>query len=526
MTVDPARASRYVADGWWDGSTLVERVHEHARERPDATAVVDGTTDARVTYGRLWRDAGAVADLLAVHGVGPGDVVSVQLPNWYETVAIDLGVLMRGAVLNPLLPDYRSRELQHILRTARSAMLFTPGEHRGFDHRALGTELAESLDTLRAHVAVRDGTDLAGVLGAGEARGASVAIDPAAVSEVIFTSGTEATPKGVMHTEHTTNCNVRSAYAVNDLGPDDVVWTPSPIGHSTGLNFGVRLALYFGLKLVLQDRWDPARAAELVEQERCSYTLAATTFLTDLVAAAGRAGRDLSSLTRFGCGGAPVPPEIVRAGADAGINVLRIYGLTEALVVSWNRPGSPLEKRMHTDGPALPEVELTVRDGEVMVRGPNVCVGLFGDPERERAIFTDDGWLHTGDSGVLDDDGYLSIVGRKKEIIIRGGLNIAPREIEDLLCELDPVRAAAVIGLPDERLGEITCACVVLEPGASLTLDDVVAHLRSRDLATYKLPQLLRAVDELPTTPSGKIRKNELRASIVAASGGAGEGDA
>jgi acyl-CoA synthetase (AMP-forming)/AMP-acid ligase II len=316
-----------------------------------------------------------------------------------------------------------------------------------------------------------------------------------------------------MHTEHTTNCNVRSAYTVNGLGRDDVVWAPSPIGHSTGLNFGVRLALYFGLKLVLQDRWDADRAVELIETERCSYTLAATTFLTDLVAAAERSDRDVSSLTRFGCGGAPVPPEIVRAGAEAGINVLRIYGLTEALVVSWNRATSPLEKRMHTDGLALPEVELEIRDGEVLVRGPNVCVGLFDDPEREHAIFTDDGWLHTGDAGVLDDDGYLSIVGRTKEIIIRGGMNIAPREIEDVLCEMPAIQSVAVLGVPDERLGEITCACVVADDG--LQLEDVVGFLRARGVATYKLPQMLLVVSELPTTPSGKIRKNELRELIL-----------
>jgi acyl-CoA synthetase (AMP-forming)/AMP-acid ligase II len=281
------------------------------------------------------------------------------------------------------------------------------------------------------------------------------------------------------------------------------------------LNFGVRLALYFGMKLVLQDRWDPGRAVELIDRERCSYTLAATTFLTDLVAAAQGSDHDVSSLTRFGCGGSPVPPEIVRAGADAAINVLRIYGLTEALVVSWNRAESPLEKRMFTDGLPLPEVELDVRDGEVMVRGPNVCVGLFDDPEREGQIFTDDGWLHTGDAGVLDDDGYLSIGGRKKEIIIRGGLNIAPREIEDLLCEMREVRAVAVIGVPDERMGEVACACVVVEDCAALELDDVVDFLRARDVATYKLPQVLHILSELPTTPSGKVRKHELRDAIV-----------
>jgi acyl-CoA synthetase (AMP-forming)/AMP-acid ligase II len=522
--VSDERARQYVADGWWDGSTLVERVREHTRERPGAVAVFDETTDSRTTYQELWNDARRVAGFLAEQGVQPGDVVSVQLPNWYETVAIDLGVLALGAVLNPLLPNYRSRELQHILGTARSKLLFTPDEFRGFDHAALAAELVRDVETLRNHVVVRGSGDFwQRVLGREPSHFVPPA-DPGALSEVIFTSGTEATPKGVMHTEHTTNCNVRSAYAVNELGPDDVVWVPSPIGHSTGLNFGVRLALYFGLKLVLQDAWNADRAVELIEQERCSYTLAATTFLTDLITAAERSGRDVSSLTRFGCGGAPVPPEVVRTGADADINVLRIYGLTEALVVSWNRPSSSLEQRMHTDGLALPEVELAVWDdndtpvpagirGEVVVRGPNVCVGLFDDPEREQRVFTDDGWLRTGDVGVLDDDGYLAIVGRIKEIIIRGGINIAPREIEDLIMEMPAVRAAAVIGVPDERLGEIGCACVVAE--RALELDEVVAHLRSRDLATYKLPQMLRLVPELPTTPSGKIRKNELRAQVM-----------
>ena len=249
------RAQRYAADGWWDGSTLPSRVREHAVRQPDALAVVDDTTERRVTYAELWDDACRVERVPRPRGIRSGDVVSVQLPNWYETVAVDLGVLAHGAVLNPLLPNYRARELAHILRTARSKLLFTPEEFRGFDHAAMGRMLHDAVATLEHHVVVRGREPFAidalpdGATPAGR--------DPGVVSEVIFTSGTEATPKGVMHTEHTTNCNVRSAYAVNELGPLDVVWMPSPIGHSTGLNFGVRLALSFGL---------PAGAAGSVER--------------------------------------------------------------------------------------------------------------------------------------------------------------------------------------------------------------------------------------------------------------------
>jgi acyl-CoA synthetase (AMP-forming)/AMP-acid ligase II len=517
-------------EGIWTSETLVARVATHAAQRPGALAVVDGTDDRRVTYGQLWDDARRVAAFLRDQGVRPGDVVSVQLPNRYSTVAVDLGVLCAGAVLNPLLPNYRAHELAHVLSVARTKVFVTPIEYRGFDHLGMAVALRAQLPDLTTHVVAGEGDagsarHIEDVL---EGRGAIddvVAPAASALSELIFTSGTEAAPKAIMHTEETINVNVRATLDVMRLATDDVVWMPSPIGHSTGLNFGVRLALYAGLPLVLQDRWDAGRAAELIERERCSYTLAATTFLGDLVRELRATPRDVACMQRFGCGGAPVPPELVAAAAELGITVLRLYGSTEGLVITWNRPDSPLEKRLATDGTPMPLVEIEIRDdddrplpagapGEIHVRGPEVCVGFFEDPERMARTFTDDGWLRSGDLGVIDDDGYLTIVGRKKEIIIRGGLNIAPREIEDLLSEMPGVRAAACIGLPDERLGEIVCACLVAD--RPVTLEEVIGHLRARDLATYKLPQALRLVDEIPMTASGKLRKAALRAQILA----------
>ena len=524
----------YRARGLWTPTTLVERVRTHATNRPDAITIIDGTDDRRISYAQLWRDACTFAAFLRSRDVQPGDTVSVQLPNAYETAVVDLGVLAIGAVLNPLLPNYRFHELRHVLAVARTKAYVTPDTFRDFDHLMLARTLRSELRDLHTHVVVGTPDDseaiaLRDVLD-NHASDMHTELDAAALSELIFTSGTEAEPKAIMHTEQTINVNVRAVIDAMGLADGDVVWMPSPIGHSTGLNFGLRLALYEGLPIVLQDRWDAARAAELIERERCTYTLAATTFLNDLVRHSTVSGRDLSSMRCFGCGGAPVPPDLVHAAASIGVKVLRIYGSTEGLVITWNRADSPLDKRVDTDGLAMPHVELEIRDdddlvvspgtaGEIHVRGPEVCVGLFDDPERTARVFTHDGWLRSGDLGVLDDDGYLTIVGRKKEIIIRGGMNIAPREIEDLLCEMPAVRAAAVIGLPDERLGEIVCACVVTDEQVAVTLDDVVLFLRSRDLATYKLPQAIRLIDAIPMTASGKLRKAALREQILAERG-------
>ncbi|HEY2301296.1 MAG TPA: AMP-binding protein [Acidimicrobiales bacterium] len=528
VVTPPARRERYVAAGWWDRTTLAGRVAERAASSPDTVAVIDDA--GRYRYGQLAADAAALAAGLTERGVGAASVVSIQLPNRYEAVVAAVAAQSLGAVINPLLPNYRARELGNVLATAHPAVIFTPGTYRGFDHRRLIDEVVEATGAKVHHVVVEDDGDAgAGVGGSGaEAFPALLSLvgstlgpgRPDAVSELIFTSGTEARPKAIMHTEQTTNFSVRVAYDDLGLGPGDVVWMPSPIGHSTGFNYGVRLALYHGLPLLLQDRWDGQAAVDLVIREQGSYTLAATTFLQDLTEAAARGHARVESLRCFGCGGAPVPPELVDAAAAVGIGVLRLYGSTEVLVGTWNRPSSTADQRRLTDGVAMSNVEVEIRDddgaptgrntpGELYVRGPNTCVGFFDDVERTRATFHD-GWVRSGDLCTVDEDGYLTVVGRKKEIIIRGGLNIAPREIEDLLVGFEEVERAAVVGLPDARLGERMCACVVLRPGATLDLATTVQRLRASGLATYKLPERLEVLDRLPSTASGKIQKHEI----------------
>jgi acyl-CoA synthetase (AMP-forming)/AMP-acid ligase II len=480
------------------------------------------------TRAQVIADANALALRLERQGARPGDVVSVQLPNRYEAVVVALATFRLGMILNPLLPNYRTKELDYVFRKAAPRVVVTPNEYRGHDHVAMIDDLRASLPDDFIHLVVDDGDELLRSLRADADTSSAPSSAPpiaAAVSELIFSSGTEASPKGVMHTEQTTNAGVRSVRDFLELGPGDVVWMPSPVGHSTGFNFGLRLALYHGLPLVLQDRWDAAVAVDLVRDHRCTYTLAATTFLQDMVDELTRRGERLEHLGRFACGGAPVPPELVAAAADRGIGVLRLYGSTEALVVSCNRPDTPLDARLHTDGIALPGVELRTRaddgrlckpgePGEIEVWSWQNAVGYFDDPERTAATFTNDGWVRSGDLGVLSEDGALSIVGRKKEIIIRGGLNITPREIEELLLAFDEVERCAVVGLPDKRLGERVCACVCLRPGTSLEFDVMVERLKAAGLAIYKLPQLLHVVDALPMTASGKIQKHVLKAQL------------
>jgi acyl-CoA synthetase (AMP-forming)/AMP-acid ligase II len=532
VVTTPERRAELEGSGLWNDETLVGRVTEWARVKPDSVAVIDQLGERSRTYAELVADAAHFAGYLQSQGVRAGDVVSIQLPNWYETVVVGLGVLGSGCVLNPLLPIYREHELHGVLSRSGSALLVTPKIYRHYAYGTLASALRESVAHPFGHLEVdQPGSDPAAFsawLG-GQPESELVARPASAVSELIFTSGTESTPKAIMHTEQTANFGMRALSKHVGFTESDVVWMPSPIGHSTGFNYGVRMALYHGAALVLQDIWSAADAIHLIENARCTYTLVATTFVSDLLAQYRRNGGDLTSMRLLASGGASIPPELVRRAHNEGIEVLRIYGSTEVLCGSWNRPDSPVEKRINTDGCPLPNVEFKVRAedgsrlargaGELFVRSPSGCVGFLDDPERTSASFDAAGWIRTGDVGTLDDDGYFAMVSRKKEILIRGGLNVAPREVEELIATMPGIRAVAVVPLPDARLGEIGCACVVPDDGFVPRLDSVVAHLRKKGLAAYKLPERLEILSELPTTSTGKVQKFEIIRMIAESDG-------
>lgn len=530
-SVPPERRLAFESAGYWNELTLVERFDRWAEEQPDALAVIDLDGARQTTFAQLQVDSIKIAHLLQREGIQAGDVVAVQLPNWYEAVAIGLGVLRAGAVLNPLIPIYGAKELGLMLDVGRTRVIFTPDHYRGSDYAERIAEIKRGREPVVRHFMIGDphhgARSLADLLKDVESDASLPYPSAECVSELLFTSGTESMPKAILHSEQTLGYSIRQMGQYLGLQADDVIWMPMPVGHSTGLNYGVRMALYHGLKLVLQDRWDAEVAVRLCETNDVTYTAVSPTFLHDMLGVLRVASTRLPKLRYFGCSGAPIPQGMAEAAAEFGISVLRGYGSTETLAAVKQHPDFPLAKRARTDGKPIPGAEIELRldngelarpgiEGEVYLRGPGCCVGFAPLPNQILNNVTNDGWIRSGDLAVFDEDGFLSIVGRKKEIIIRGGMNIAPREIEDLLLQHPQIEAASVLGLPDPRLGETVCACVVPKAEQELDAANVTDHLKGHNLAPYKVPSRIEFMLSLPMTMTGKVKKPELAALVLA----------
>lgn len=523
----PEIADRYVRDGWWVNRSLIEYFDEAVARNPDKIAIVapDGV---QLTYRETAQRADCIAANLAARGVQAGQVVSIQLPNCAETVLIHLAASRLGAVTNPLLPSYRTKELSYILRFARTVAVFIPKHYRGFDFPEMYAELRGQLPDLRSTFVVDanvpQGFDnYADLLRPAVLPAPRIEVAGNDVTALIFTSGTESTPKGVMHSHNTTLYATLTMAKLLGLTENDVVWMPSPVGHGTGFLWGIRQAITLGSKIVLQDLWDPDEALALIERERCTFTLSATPFVSMLLDAPSIGRRDASSFRFFACAGAPIPRQVgIDANAKLGCKLIGMWGMSECFVGTASPPSDPDERLWGSDGKAMPGGEVAIFDesrekrlsagevGELAVRGPFVALGYFNDPVRTQQTFTEDGWLFTNDLAVMDADGYIRIVGRKKDIINRGGLKISAREIEDLLSQAPAIRQAAVVPVPDDRLGEKSCAFLVLREGKHLSFNQLTDYLEARGLAKYKLPEYMVLIDGLPMTPSGKIQKFKL----------------
>ena len=527
------RERRYRAMGWWSGERLCDRYAVLARRLESRLALAD-TAGRRLTHGMLWREAGRLSEALAKGGIGRGDIVILLLPNIVAGQVAFVALLRLGAI-PASLPTRTDPETVAYAAGLTDARALVSLERHGTAR--LGDTAREAASTCGHELGVFLLDESVGRwCAAPSGRGAPSPPGAADLAHIMFTSSTTGRPKAVMHSDDTLaalNVGFTERFS---LGPDAPIFLASPLGHSIGAIHGLRLSLHTGAPLVLQDVWDAEHALEAIEEFGCAFTAAATPFLKDLVDASWpRPTPKLAPLRSFLCGGAQVPPALMEA-AQAQFPrtfVTVLWGMTEGGLVTCVRESSR-EKLMDTAGIGLPGLELRClapgggavpvgEEGELAMRGPGVFIGYFGQQDLYESLITDDGFFRTGDLARIDADGYVRITGRLKDLIIRGGVNISPVPIENALADHPDVGAVAVIGHPDERLGECICA-VVVPHGESPSLDELVAHARSRRLPKHHCPEVLRIVETMPMTPAGKIRKADLRSMVIGDGAGMGDG--
>jgi acyl-CoA synthetase (AMP-forming)/AMP-acid ligase II len=497
-----------------------------ARQWPARPALVQG--DQRLTYQELLGLVERAAGWLAGAGAGPGDVVCWQTPNWWEAHVLGLAIWHLGAVSCPVVPFYREHELRQIVAQVQPAVVITAGEHRGFPHAEAFDELLADAglgDTAR--VIVRGSrirwTPFEEVLSARPLRyGGTVAAEEPCL--VLFTSGTTSAAKGAVHSSQTLLAETRQLADAWGLGWEDASYMAAPLQHITGVLNAMTIPLLTGACAIIADRWLPEQAAGDIAAHRATWTAGATVFLQELTEAARDGGIRLP-LRMFACGGASVPRAVMERSEEQGIPAARVYGLTELPTVTVMNRSCSFDARAGTDGAIAPGVEVRVADrdtplppgseGELLVRGPERMVGYL-DPASSHNAIDSDGWLRTGDVGFVDGDGCVTITGRLKDIVNRGGEKFSARDIEDLLLRHPAVRQAAVVAGPDARFGEVPVAFVVLRPAMRVSADELARHLQAAGLARQKTPAAWYFPAMLPMTPSGKVKKFEL----VRAAGG------
>lgn len=532
LTFNEQRRAAYRQQGLWGDASLADYWQQTARAMPDKIAVVDNH-GASYTYSALDHAASCLANWMLAKGIESGDRIAFQLPGWCEFTVIYLACLKIGAVSVPLLPSWREAELVWVLNKCQAKMFFAPTLFKQTRPVDLILPLQNQLPQLQQIVGVdklapaTSSLSLSQIIADNTPLTTAITTHGDELAAVLFTSGTEGLPKGVMLTHNNILASERAYCARLNLTWQDVFMMPAPLGHATGFLHGVTAPSLIGARSVLLDIFTPDACLALLEQQRCTCMLGATPFVYDLLNVLEKQPADLSALRFFLCGGTTIPKKVARECQQLGIKLLSVYGSTESSPHAVVNLDDPLSRFMHTDGYAAAGVEIKVVDdarktlppgceGEEASRGPNVFMGYFDEPELTARALDEEGWYYSGDLCRMDEAGYIKITGRKKDIIVRGGENISSREVEDILLQHPKIHDACVVAMPDERLGERSCAYVVLKaPHHSLSLEEVVAFFSRKRVAKYKYPEHIVVIEKLPRTASGKIQKFLLRKDIM-----------
>ncbi|EIH4814416.1 medium-chain fatty-acid--CoA ligase [Escherichia coli] len=532
LTFNEQRRAAYRQQGLWGDASLADYWQQTARAMPDKIAVVDNH-GASYNYSALDHAASCLANWMLAKGIESGDRIAFQLPGWCEFTVIYLACLKIGAVSVPLLPSWREAELVWVLNKCQAKMFFAPTLFKQTRPVDLILPLQNQLPQLQQIVGVdklapaTSSLSLSQIIADNTPLTTAITTHGDELAAVLFTSGTEGLPKGVMLTHNNILASERAYCARLNLTWQDVFMMPAPLGHATGFLHGVTAPFLIGARSVLLDIFTPDACLALLEQQRCTCMLGATPFVYDLLNVLEKQPADLSALRFFLCGGTTIPKKVARECQQLGIKLLSVYGSTESSPHAVVNLDDPLSRFMHTDGYAAAGVEIKVVDdarktlppgceGEEASRGPNVFMGYFDEPELTARALDEEGWYYRGDLCRMDEAGYIKITGRKKDIIVRGGENISSREVEDILLQHPKIHDACVVAMPDERLGERSCAYVVLKaPHHSLSPEEVVAFFSRKRVAKYKYPEHIVVIEKLPRTASGKIQKFLLRKDIM-----------
>ncbi len=516
-------AERAAARGWVSAPTLWELVERRARATPDATLAHEDSGRELTFAG--YRDAclRAAAGLHAEFGVDRGTSVSWELPTWNESLVL-VGALARlGARQNPLIPIYRGREVGFITKQSAASLLIVPTVYRGFDFEAMALEIAAERTGLRILVVDRDLPDGdPGDLPETEAPPATAADAP--IRWLFYTSGTTADPKGAPHSDLTVMASALAMAECLDIRADDVSALVFPFTHIGGIGWLIA-ALFSGCTVLTTESFDPVATPAFLADNHVTLAGSGTPFHLAYLAAQRVAGDEpiFPQVRSYPGGGAPKPPQLHHdlKREIGGVGIVSGYGLTEAPIVVMASTTDPSDKLADTEGRPTPGVDLIVvgldgrlagpgAEGEIRLKGPQVIRGYL-DPALDAQAFDEDGYFRSGDLGIVDDDGYVTITGRLKDVIIRHGENISAKEVEDLLYTHPAVADVAVIGLPDPKTGERACAVVAVKEGRSFDFDGMVAYLKAQELRLQAIPEQLELVEAVPRNPAGKILKHTLR---------------
>lgn len=509
---------RYEAEGWWTQDTLGDLLARGLAAHPGTTFCVHSAVRP---WSGTYRDVELTARRLAAglrgRGVGPGDVVAFQLPNWMEAAATFWASAFLGAITVPIVHFYGRKELGHILTTAQPRVFVTTERFGRMKYQPDLCSDVPIVGLVGTDEPTREGRQHSfDALLADEPMSGTLATNPRNPALIAFTSGTTSDPKGVVHSHQTIGCETRQLHA--NYRPDrGRQLTAAPVGHFIGMLGAFLIPVLDGASVDLVDQWDPTQVLALMKRVGVAVGGGPPYFFTSLLDHPDFTDEHLRHMKTAGLGGSTVPAAFTRRLTDLGIHVFRSYGSTEHPSVTGTAHDGPEDKRLLTDGCPRPGVEIRLgEDGEIFSRGPDLCLGYTDEALTARA-FDADGWYRTGDVGVLDADGYLTITDRKADMIIRGGENISALEVEEVLLTMPAVAEAVVVSAPDAALGEHAAAVLRVRTGHPMpTLDEVRTHFEQMGVARQKWPEELHEVDDYPRTASGKVQKHAVRQGIAA----------